>query len=65
MTVLNPQQALIAACAPKLSKSRREDIVMDIEAMRAMEDTSGTADGIQFLLDYHDRVHEALERMKP
>ena len=64
MTVLNPQQALIAACAPKLSKSRREGIVAEIEAMRAW-DITGTADGIQFLLDYHDRVHEVLERMKP
>ena len=36
----------------------------EIEAMRAW-DITGTADGIQFLLDYHDRVHEVLERMKP
>ena len=65
MTVRAPMQALIAACAPKLSKSRREDIVAEIEAMHHLSsDERGTADGIQFLLDYHDKVHEALEKMK-
>lgn len=49
---------LADAIRPKLSRDARERIEDLIEAY-SFDDESQTASDIQFLLDYHDKVHAA------
>lgn len=49
---------LADAIRPKLSKAARDRIEQTIEAEEAVGDSQVATD-IQFLLDFHDRVHAA------